>query len=86
MSFLNPAGVRIAKFFGSSSRLMSTILKFGGSIESPFAPVTKNGGQPAALSVLAETLRLEQRNEVWIRGRAARLGQSSCNGDQRTAA
>jgi hypothetical protein len=44
MSFLNPAGVRIAKFFGSSSRLTSTILKFGGSTESPFAPVTKNGG------------------------------------------
>jgi hypothetical protein len=25
--------VRIAKFFGSSSRLMSTILKFGGSMD-----------------------------------------------------
>src|ERR1700733_9599827 len=32
MSFLNPAGVRMAKFFGSSSRLISTMVALGGSM------------------------------------------------------
>src|SRR5689334_20661373 len=38
-------------------------LKIRRQHETSFAPVTKNGGQPAALSVLAETSPLEQRNE-----------------------
>src|SRR5207249_2481120 len=41
MSFVNPAGVRMAKFFGSSSRLMSTIFRnsmdIGPLLESRFA-------------------------------------------------
>ena len=35
MSFLNPAGVRMPKFLGSSSRLMSMIFWYWGSMADP---------------------------------------------------
>jgi hypothetical protein len=36
MSFLNPAGVRMPKFLGSSSRLMSMIFWYWGSMVDPY--------------------------------------------------
>src|ERR1700722_1144590 len=63
MSLVNPAGVRIAKFFGSSSRLMSTMKKSGGSMGRPLGvpeltPRARNGqvGRTVARSVAGHRL------------------------------
>src|SRR5262249_16953613 len=81
MSFVNPAGVRIAKFFGSSSRLISTILR--NSMDMPRLLRSRNGtpGRPHAFASRLYLARDEVRGaprsgfrwrgNPYIRGRNA---------------